>query len=151
MPSIFACLYFTPFTLMQYAGLTETMSRKFREISRIWEELFGGSEKDCYFLKIIVVRDYKRRKLVSYFLNNAAKTWLYELKISENVEIKHVFQSQAFFFVSVAISTHVVSAHLKCTISKVQRLMIWTITSNSQFNITENIRQFSNASIFHHW
>ena len=27
----------------------------------------------------------------SYFLNNAAKTWLYGLKISENIEIEQVF------------------------------------------------------------
>ena len=32
----------------------------------------------------------KRENLVSYFLNNAAKTCLYELQISGNIEIKHV-------------------------------------------------------------
>ena len=60
------------------------------------ENKFGGSEKDRYFLKIPkwqhkLVWDYKRGKLVSYFLNNAAKTCLYGLKISENIEIEHVF------------------------------------------------------------
>ena len=29
---------------------------------------------------------YKQEKLVSYFLNNAANTYLYGLKISENIE-----------------------------------------------------------------
>ena len=63
---------------------------------------FGGSEKGRYFLKIPKwqhkhVRDYKRGKLVSYFLNNAAKTCLYGLKISENIDIEHVFQSKAIF------------------------------------------------------
>ena len=40
---------------------------------------------------------YRQGKLVSYFLNNAAKTCLYGLKISENTEIGHFFQSRAFF------------------------------------------------------
>ena len=38
-----------------------------------------------------LVWDYKQGKLVSYVLNNAARTYLYELKISENIEIEHVF------------------------------------------------------------
>ena len=68
------------------------------------ESRLGSSGKDRYFLKIPrwqhkLVRDYKRRKLVSYFRNNAAKTWLclYGLNISENIDIEHVFQSKAFF------------------------------------------------------
>ena len=68
-------------------------------------ERSGGSEKYRYFLKIIkwqhkIVRDYKRGKVVSYVLNNAAKTCLYKLKISENNEIDHVFQSKASFHLS---------------------------------------------------
>ena len=55
------------------------------------------------------VRDYRRGKLVSYVLNNAAKTCLYGLKISGNIEIDHIFQSKA---ISVAISTQVASASL---------------------------------------
>ena len=47
-----------------------------------------------------LVRDCKRGKLVSYFVNNAAKTCLYGLDISENIEIEHVFQSKAFFHLS---------------------------------------------------
>ena len=51
-----------------------------------------------------------RGKLVSYFLNNAANTCLYELKISENIGIWHFFQSRAFFH--TAIFTQVASAPL---------------------------------------
>ena len=40
------------------------------------------------------------RKLVSYFLNNAAKTRSYGLKISENTEIKHLFPPKSFFYLS---------------------------------------------------
>ena len=49
------------------------------------------------------VRDYKRGKLVSYVLNNAAKTCLHGLKLSENIDIEHVFQSKVLL-VSVAFS-----------------------------------------------
>ena len=35
--------------------------------------------------------------MVSYFLNNAAKTWLYGLTLSEKIEFEHVFQSKALF------------------------------------------------------
>ena len=63
---------------------------------------FRGSEEDRYFLKIPKwqhkhVRDYKRGKSVSYFLNNAAKICLYGLNISENIDTEHVFQSKVFF------------------------------------------------------
>ena len=34
-----------------------------------------------------LVQKYKRGKLVSYFLNNVAKTSLFGLTISENIEI----------------------------------------------------------------
>ena len=57
----------------------------------------GNSEKNRYFLKIpnwqykFIWKD-KRGKLACYCLDNAAKTCSYELKISENIEIKHVFQ-----------------------------------------------------------
>ena len=97
VPSIFACLHFI---LTRYiCSLTETMSRKFQEFS---ESMFDGSEKDRYFLKILKLqhklsRDDKLGELVSYFLNNATKTCLYEIKVSEDIEIKHVCESKAFF------------------------------------------------------
>ena len=57
-----------------------------------------------------LARYYKRGKLVSYFLNNAAKTCLYGLKISENIEIGHFFQSRAFFHLSSNLHTSCLSA-----------------------------------------
>ena len=76
---------------------------------------FGGSEKDRYFLKIPkwqhkLFWDCKRGKLVSYFLNNAVKKCLYGLKISENIEIEHIFQSKAFFHLSSNLHTSCINA-----------------------------------------
>ena len=76
------------------------MPRKFQGSG---ESRFELSEKDRYFLKIPkwqykLVREYKRWKLVFYFLNKAAKTCSYGLKISENIETKNVFQSKVFHF-----------------------------------------------------
>ena len=93
------------------------MSRNFRRFQEFGESRFGGSEKDRYFLKILkwqykLVRDYKREKLVSSFLNSSAKTYLYGLKISKNIEIEHVFKSKVFFRLigfSASISTQVSS------------------------------------------
>ena len=63
-----------------------------------------------------LVRCYKQGKLVCYFLINAAKTCIYGLKISKNIEIGHLFQSRAFFHLCVAIFTQVASAPLKLLI-----------------------------------
>ena len=57
---------------------------------------FGGSEKVRYFLKIPKrqhkpIREYKPRKLASYFVGNAVKTCSYGLKTSENIGIKLAF------------------------------------------------------------
>ena len=87
-------------SLLSYGcSLIETMPRKFQGFGE-WR--FGGCEKDRYFLKTQnwqhkLIREYKRAKLASCFLDNAAKTRSYELKISENIEIKHAFQSKFFF------------------------------------------------------
>ena len=72
--------------------------------------MFGSPEKGRCFLKILkwqhkLVRDYKRGNVVSYFPNNTAKTCLYGLKILENIEIYHVFQSKAFFHLSGNVRT----------------------------------------------
>ena len=48
---------------------------------------------------------YKRGKVVSYFLNNAAKTCLYGLKKLENIEIGYFFQSRTFFHLSSNLHT----------------------------------------------
>ena len=74
------------------------MPRKFQGSS---ESRFGNSEKDRYFLKIPKWQDkliwiYKPGELVSYFLNNPANTRLFVLKISENIEIKDLFQPKSF-------------------------------------------------------
>ena len=66
------------------------------------ESKFDGCEKDRYYLKIPkwqheLIRKYKQGKLASYFLDNAAKTCSYGLKIAESIEVKHVFQSKLFF------------------------------------------------------
>ena len=88
---------------------TETCQGNFEKIQESGQSRFGGSEKECYFLKIPkwqykLVWDYKQGKLVSYFINNAAKTCLYGLKISENIELSISF-SLKHFLISVAIST----------------------------------------------
>ena len=90
------------------------MSRKFQGSS---QSRFGGSEKDRYFLKIPkwqhnLVQDYKRGKLVSYFLNNTAKTCLNELKFPENIDIDHVFQYKAFFRLSSKLPQHLLNVTL---------------------------------------
>ena len=81
------------FTLrITFAALQKQCQGYFGKSQGSGESRFGGFEKDRYFLKIPkwqhnLVRNYKRGKLVSYFLNNGAKTCLYGLKISENIEI----------------------------------------------------------------
>ena len=94
MPSIFACLHL--FLRLTFAVLQKPCQENFGKFQEIGESRFGGSEKDRYFLKILklwhkLVRDYKRGKLVSYFLNNAPKTCLYGLQNSDNIEIEHIF------------------------------------------------------------
>ena len=117
VPSIFACLYFTlvPSLLHNTQALQKSCQGNFWKFQGPSKSRFGGSEKDCYFLKIPKwqhkhVRDYKRGKLVSYFLNNAAKTCLYGLKFSENIDIEHVFQSKAFFLLSSNLYTSCLNA-----------------------------------------
>ena len=103
-----SCLHFTP---THYICIhTETMSRKFWEISRIQWEQFRGSEKDRQFFKISkwqhkFARDCKRGNIVYYFPNNAGKTCIYGPKISENIEIEHVFQPKAYFHFSRNLNT----------------------------------------------
>ena len=101
-----------PLLLFSVCSLTEIMPMKFQGSG---EYRFGLSEKDRYFLKTPkwkhkLVWENKRGKLVSYFLDNAAKTCLYGSKISENIEIKHVFQPKAFFLLSNNLHTSQLSA-----------------------------------------
>ena len=116
-----------PPSLLAFASflcsLTDTMSKNFGKFQEFGVSKFDGPEKDRYFLKILkwqhkLVRDYKQGKLVSYFLNNAAKTCIYRWKISENIEIGHVFQSRAFFHLSSNLHTSCLSTfNVSATVS----------------------------------
>ena len=97
------------------SALQKPCHGNFRKFQGSGKSRFGGSERDRYFLKIPkwwhkLVRNDKRGKLVSYFLNNAAKTWLYGLKISENIEIDHFFWSKSFFHLASNLLTSCFSA-----------------------------------------
>ena len=102
MPSIFACHFTLTVLRITFSALQKPCHGNFGKFQESSKSGFDGSEKDCCFFKIPkwlhkFVQNNKQGKLVSYFPNNAAKTCLYELRISENVEIEHVFQSKAFF------------------------------------------------------
>ena len=97
---MFACLRF----VCHSCCLKEIIAWNFEEISK---DRFCRSEKDHYFLKIQswqhkLFRAYKQGKLADYFLYNAVKISSYVLSISENIEIKHEFQSKLFFHLSEA-------------------------------------------------
>ena len=99
----------------EFHSLRKPCQRNFGKFQGSGESRFGGSEKDRYFFKIPkqqhkVFRHYKQGKSVSYFLNNTAKTCLYGLKLSENIEIEHVFLSKAFFHLSSNLHTSCLSA-----------------------------------------
>ena len=101
-------------------ALSENMSRKYWEN---FESKFDGSEKRSLFFKDSkwqhkLVRDYSQGKLNSYFLNNAAKTCLYELKISDSIE--HVFQSTTFSHLSNNLHTSCLSAFNSILKNKLQ-------------------------------
>ena len=91
-------------------------------------------------------RYYKRGKLVSYFLNNAAKTCLYGLKISKNIEIGHFFQSRAFFHLSSNLHTSCLSAFKEITYLK--RYYNYFDSKVSSFVSSKLIRQ-EIEEIFH--
>ena len=76
-----------------------------------------------------LARYYKRGKLVSYLLNNAAKTCLYGLEISENIEIGHVFQSRVFFHLSSNLHTSCLSAFSSLDFNEQISVFIETITN----------------------
>ena len=115
--SISACLYFTLVSslLRSMQVLQKPCQGNFGKFQGSRKSRFCGIEKDFYFLKIPKwqhehVWDYEWGKLVSYFLNNAAKTCLYGLKILENNDIEHAFQSKAFFHLSSNLHTSCLSA-----------------------------------------
>ena len=71
-----------------------------------------------------LARYYKRGKLVSYFLNNAAKTCLYGLKILENIQIGHFFQPRTFFHLSSNLHTSCFSAFNQLKTCQIFLLML---------------------------
>ena len=84
-------LVFTSLLRITFAVLQKPGQGNFGKFQGTGERVgLAVLKKDRCFLKIPkwqhkLARDYKRRKLVSYFLNNGAKACLYGLKISENI------------------------------------------------------------------
>ena len=118
-----------------YRNHVKEISGNFKDLAKVGLAVL---KKDRYFLAIPKwqyehVQDYKWGKLVSYFLNNVPKTCLYGLKISENIDIEHVFQSKAFF-VLITISTQVPSAPLNHHIEP-------------NFDVSENCNNFMGMHI----
>ena len=86
------------------------MPRNFEGSSR---KRFLGSNKNRCFLKTSkwqhkLVQEFKRQKLVSYFLNHAAKTCSYGLKIYRTLKSSMYFILKNFFIL-VILSTQVTS------------------------------------------
>ena len=98
LPSL---LVFTSLLRITFVALQKPCQGNFVKFQGSRKFRLSGFEKDHYFLRIPksqhkLIRNYKRGKLVSYFLNNAAET-LYGANISENTKVGHVFQSKALF------------------------------------------------------
>ena len=101
--------------MRSYRNHLKEISRSFKDPARVDLTVLKNIVN---FLKILkwqheLARYYKRGKLVSYFLHNAAKTCLYWLKISENIEIGHFFQSKTFFHLSSNLHTSCLSVFKK--------------------------------------
>ena len=138
--SIFACLHFISlyaFRLKPYKNHVKEISRNFKDPTK---GRFGSSGKDRYFLKILKQQhnfflDCKREKLVSYFLNNAAKTCLKfwrPLKLSMSFSLNQ-------FFILVAISTQV-SLSLFSILPKSRRQLLW---------VKSGLQRKSTKSVYH--
>ena len=152
--------------LLKFAVLRKPCHRNFRKIQGSGESRFGGSKKDRLFLKIPkwkheLARYYKRGKLVSYFLHTAAKTWLYRLKVSEN--IGHFFQSRTFFRLSSNLHTSCLLPqqelllfliwklqHLTSSCSKVFLKYCFSqiVTRDSLFQKQENFKNLERGKFF---
>ena len=117
-------LHFHGLHLQSYRNYVKEISGSFKDPARVD---LGILKKIVSFLGFQneLARDYKQGNLVSYFLNNTANTCLYGLKISENIEIGHFFQSGTFFHLSSNLHTSCVSAFNE----------IYYATSHSAMNI----------------
>ena len=112
LPSL---LIFTSFLRITFSVLQKPCRGNFWKLQRSGERRSGDSGKYRYFLKIAkwqhkCVWDYKRGKLVSCILNNAAETCLHGLKMSENIEIN--IWNYWNFFISAAISIRALISNL---------------------------------------
>ena len=134
IPSLLA---FTSFLCIKFAVLQKPCQENFWKFPDFGDSRFGRSEKDRYFLKILkwehkLVRDYQRGKLVSFFLNNAVKRCLYELKISEKLKLS-MSRSLKHFFISVAIFRQVASAPLR--INEQQHVCFINLHAENNWNL----------------
>ena len=133
-----------------FAALQKPRQGNFEKFQRSGESRFDGSENDRSFLKITkwqqkLVWTYKRGKLVSFFLNNAAKTCLFGLKILETIEIGHVFQSRAFFHFSSNLYRSCLSAF-----ENMEYLIFWTRIPDSKQGLrSANVIKFTKFSTRH--
>ena len=146
-----ACLHL--FLRLTFAVLQKPCQENFVKFQEFYESRFGGSENDRYFLKILkwqykLVRDYKLGKLVSYFLNNAAETCLYGLKISGNIEIEHIFQPKAFFHLSGNLHTSRFSAfnEVACHLQVQQKKLMHAQVFSCEFRKKKYLRNLRNSS-----
>lgn len=90
----------------------------------------GGSEKFLFSLKIPnssidLFGNTSEEKLVTYFQNNAAKTYSFGLKISDNFQIKLALQPEAFFHLSIFLYKNYAS------IFKVHDIIHWDLVQQS--------------------
>ena len=120
LPSLYVFTTLLPLT-DYICNLQKPCQGNFGKFPWLGEVRFGSSEKD-QFLKIPkwqhkLVWGYKRGKLVSYFLSNAAQTCLYGIT-SENIVLSMPFSLKHFFFISAAIFTQFVSVPLNFTSTK---------------------------------
>ena len=118
VPSIFVFVFkYTSISRITFAVLRKPCQGNSGKFQRSGESRFGSSEKDRKFLKILkwrqeLARFYKWGKLVSYFLNNAANTCLYNDWKFQRTLTWDISFSLEQFFISVAILTQVASVSL---------------------------------------
>ena len=111
MPSVFASVpVFISLLRITFVSIQKLCQGNFGKFQESSGSSFSGSEKDRLFFKISkwqhkFARDCKRGNIVYYFPNNAGKTCIYGPKISENIEIEHVFQPKAYFHFSRNLNT----------------------------------------------
>ena len=81
-------LYFYSLHLQPYRNHVKEISGNFKDPAKVFLKIPKWQHRHA--------RYYKRGKLVSYFLNEGAKTCSYGMKSLENIEIGHDFHPRAF-------------------------------------------------------